>query len=418
MIGESEERENLERPSDILGVEKFVYTHKAIYALKLFISAAKSRLLMMKNMKITLILGTRPQIIKSAPLIRLAELDPEIDLQIVHTGQHYDYEMSKEFFEELNLPDPVVDLNIGSGTHAWQTGKMMIGLEKLLVEEKPNMVVVPGDTNSTIAGALATAKLHMPVAHIESGARSYDMSIPEEINRRLTDHCSTVLFAPTKNCVNNLLKEGIDEKNIHLVGDTMYDSLLQHLPKAMEKKILDELNLEPKDYAVLTMHRPDHVDFPEILKKIIETMMQIRELVIVFPVHPRTMNRLKEAGLQKKISKKSNIRLIKPAKYHEMLMLMKEAKIVFTDSGGIQKEAFWLQTPCATLRDQTEWIETVDLGANALVGVDPKKILLETERILRKKDAKKMSKEKINPFGDGKASQKILRTIKDFCSRV
>ena len=399
-----------------MGVEKFV-THIKLFMRSSFLFLrAKSRLLTMKTVKITLILGTRPQIIKSAPLIHLAEKDPEIDLQIAHTGQHYDYEMSKEFFEELNLPDPVVDLNIGSGTHAWQTGKMMIGVEKLLVKEKPNMVVVPGDTNSTIAGALATAKLHIPVAHIESGARSYDMSIPEEINRRLTDHCSTLLFAPTKNCVNNLLKEGINEKNIYLTGDTMYDSLLQHLPKAMEEKILEELNLEPRGYAVLTMHRPDHVDSPEVLKKIIETMMKIRELVIVFPVHPRTMRKLKETGLQKKISKKSNIKPIKPAKYHEMLMLMKEAKIVFTDSGGIQKETFWLQTPCATLRDQTEWIETVDLGTNVLVGVDPKKILLETERILRKKDTKKMLKEKINPFGDGKASEKILCTIKEFCS--
>jgi len=371
----------------------------------------------MKTMKITLILGTRPQIIKSAPLIHLAEEDPEIDLQIAHTGQHYNYEMSKEFFEELNLPDPVVDLNIGSGTHAWQTGKMMIGVERLLVKEKPNMVVVPGDTNSTMAGALATAKLHIPVAHIESGARSYDMSIPEEINRRLTDHCSTLLFAPTKNCVNNLLKEGINEKNIYLVGDTMYDSLLQHLPKATEEKILEELDLEPRGYAVLTTHRPDHVDSPKTLKKIIETMMKIKELAIVFPVHPRTMKRIKEAGLQKKILENGNIRLIKPIKYHEMLMLMKEAKIVFTDSGGIQKETFWLQTPCATLRDQTEWIETVDLGANVLVGVDPEKILSETERILRKKDAKKMLKERINPFGDGKASEKILCTIKEFCSR-
>ena len=371
----------------------------------------------MKTMKITLILGTRPQIIKSAPLIHLAEKDPEVDLQIAHTGQHYNYEMSREFFEELDLPDPVVDLNIGSGTHAWQTCKMMIGVEKLLAKEKPNLVVVPGDTNSTIAGALATAKLHIPVAHIESGARSYDMTIPEEINRRLTYHCSTLLFAPTKNCANNLLKEGINEKNIYLLGDTMYDSLLQHLPKAMEEKILDELDLEPGGYAVLTTHRPDHVDSPEMLKKIIETMMKIKELEVVFPVHPRTMKRLKEAGLQKEISNKGNIRLIEPVKYHEMLMLMKEARIVFTDSGGIQKETFWLQTPCATLRDQTEWIETVDLGANVLVGVDPEKILLETERILKEKNAKKRLEKKINPFGDGKASEKILFTIKEFCSR-
>lgn len=370
----------------------------------------------MKTLKITLVLGTRPQIIKSAPLIYLAEKDSDIDMQIVHTGQHYDYEMSKEFFDELTLPDPTVNLSVGSGTHAWQTGKMMIKLERVLAKEKPDLAVVPGDTNSALASALAAAKLHTTVAHIEAGARSYNMDMPEEINRRLTDHCSTLLFAPTKNCVNNLLREGIDEKKIHLVGDTMYDSLLRHLPKAMEKKILDKLNLKPEDYAVLTSHRPENVDSPERLRIIMEAMIKLKELVIVFPAHPRTIRRLKEAGLEKKIVGK-NIRVVKPVEYHEMLNLMNKAKMVFTDSGGMQKEAFWLQTPCVTLRDETEWMETIDLGANVLVGADYKRIVMEAKRILRDKDMKRRLKAKINPFGDGKASEKILNALRDFGSR-
>lgn len=371
----------------------------------------------MKNMKVTLILGTRPQIIKSAPLIHQAEKDSDIDMQIVHTGQHYDYEMSKEFFDELELPDPTTNLNVGSGTHAWQTGKMMIKLEPVLAKEKPDLVMVPGDTNSTLAGALAAAKLHIPVAHIEAGARSYNMKMPEETNRRLTDHCSTLLFAPTKNCNNNLLREGINQKNVHLHGDTMYDSLLHHLPKAMKKKILDKLNLKPGDHAVLTTHRPENVGSPEKLREIIDAMTQLKELTIIFPVHPRTKRKLKETNLQKQIDRKKNLKLVNPVKYHEMLNLIKTAKIVFTDSGGMQKEAFWLQTPCVTLRNETEWPETVNLGANVLVGTDPKWILMETKKNLKNEDMKRRLKNEINPFGDGKASEKILSTIKEFGSR-
>jgi len=389
-----------------------------LYTSKSLLFTRKShKVASMETTKTLLVLGTRPQIIKSAPLIHLAKKDSDIDMQIVHTGQHYDYEMSKEFFDELKLPDPIVDLNVGSGTHAWQTGKMMIRLEKALIKETPDLVVVPGDTNSTLAGALAAAKLHVPVAHIEAGARSYNMRMPEEINRRLTDHCSTLLFAPTKNCANNLLREGINQKNVHLVGDTMYDSLLRHLPKAMKEKVLGRLNLKPGGYAVLTAHRPENVDSPKRLRKIIDAMTKLEELVIVFPVHPRTRRRLKEANLQKRIDKEGNPRLIKPVEYHEMLNLMKKAKLVFTDSGGMQKEAFWLHTPCVTLRDETEWTETVDLGANVLVGADPKRILTETKRVLRDKGMKRRLKDKINPFGDGKAAEKILSTIKEFGSR-
>lgn len=263
----------------------------------------------MKTVKILLILGARPQIIKSAPLIQLAEKDRDVSMQIVHTGQHYDYEMSKQFFDELRLPDPIVNLNVGSGTHAWQTGKMMIQLEKLLLNEKPHIVVVPGDTNSALAGALAAVKLHIPIAHMESGPRSYNMKIPEEVNRRLTDHISTLLFAPTENCCKNLLKEGINRKSICLVGDTMYDSFLLHFSHASKDKVLDELNLKTEDYAVLTLHRPENVDFPEKLRKIMETMLKIKDLVIVFPVHPRTLKAMKKAGFKKETLKKKTLSL-------------------------------------------------------------------------------------------------------------
>ena len=369
----------------------------------------------MNTTKITLILGTRPQIIKSTPLIHIAKKDPQIEMQIVHTGQHYDYEMSREFFNELKLPDPIVNLNIGSGTHAWQTGKMMIGLEKALVKEKPDLVIVPGDTNSTLAGALSAAKLHLPVGHLEAGARSYDMKMPEEINRRLTDHCSTLLFALTKNCVKNLLNEGIPKEQISLTGDTMYDALLQHLPRAMKSEALQELDVKRKDYALLTIHRPENVDDPKKLKNIMNAMTQLKPLTIIFPVHPRTKERLRSFSLYRKLQKEKHVKLIKPTSYHDTIQLIKNAKIVFTDSGGMQKETLWLQTPCITLRNNTEWIETVQLGANFLTGPDTQKILKTANKILRHEEVLRSKLEKLsNPFGDGNASQKIIDSIKNF----
>jgi UDP-N-acetylglucosamine 2-epimerase (non-hydrolysing) len=369
----------------------------------------------MERAKIILVLGTRPQIIKSAPLIHLTENDSDIDMQIIHTGQHYDYEMSKEFFDELKFPDPIVNLNIRSGTHAWQTGKMMIGLEKVLVKEKPNLVMVPGDTNSTLAGALVAAKLRIPIAHIEAGARSYDIKMPEEINRRLTDHCSTLLFTPTENCTSNLIKEGINKNQIHQTGDTMYDVLLQQLPKAEKTTILKKLNLKPKTYALLTTHRPENVDNPQNLKNILDAMIKLKPLTIVFPMHPRTQKQLRQFKLYNRIQKQTHIKLIKPTGYHETLKLIKNAKLVLTDSGGMQKEAFWLKTPCVTLRENTEWSETIQLEANHLTGANTQKICETVKEILE--DGEQINKKLQslpNPFGDGKSSQKIIEAIKSF----
>jgi len=366
-------------------------------------------------LRLTLVLGTRPQIIKSAPLIHLASKDESIHLDIVHTGQHYDYEMTKIFFEELELPNPIVNLNVGGGTHAQQTAKIMTRLEKWLQKKRPDVVIVPGDTNSTLAGALTAAKLHIPVAHIEAGARSYDMKMPEEINRRLTDHCSTLLLTPTENCTNNLLKEGIGKEKIRQTGDTMYDVLLQQLPKTEKNPILEQLGIEPKTYALLTTHRPENVDNPENIKNIMEAAIRLNSLTIIFPAHPRTQKQLRKARLYSKILKQKHIKLIKPLGYIETLKLMKNAKLILTDSGGMQKEAFWLKTPCITLRETTEWPETVRLGANRLTGTDTQKIIENTAEILTKEmEINEKLKNSPNPFWNENASQKILEAIKSF----
>jgi UDP-N-acetylglucosamine 2-epimerase len=364
------------------------------------------------NLHVILVLGARPQIIKSAPLIHLATQSKEIHFEVVHTGQHYDYEMSRIFFEEFQLPDAVVNLGVGSGTHAWQTAQIMIRLEKILKSKHPDLVIVPGDTNSTLAGALTAAKMHIPVAHMEAGARSYDMNMPEEINRRLTDHCSSLLFAPTENCVKNLLGEGINEDSIHQTGDTMYEVLLQQLPKIQQSTILDKLCLTPKTYALLTIHRPENVDNPQNLRNIMNAITQLKNLTVVFPVHPRTKKQLQKMGIYRKAQEKSHVKLVEPLGYHEILWLIQHAKVVLTDSGGVQKEAFWLHTPCITLRENTEWIETVYLKANCLTGADTKKILKAVDRVVEKEETLRKAFEKLpNPFGDEKASQKILEAV-------
>jgi len=364
-------------------------------------------------MKTTLVLGARPQIIKCASLIHLASKSKETDLDIIHTGQHYDYEMTKIFFEQFNLPDPILNLKIGSGSHAQQTSRIMTRLEKILRKQKPDFVVVPGDTNSTLAVALTAAKLHNPVAHIEAGARSYDMKMPEEVNRRLTDHCSTILFTPTGNCTDNLLKEGIDRNKIHQVGDTMYDVLLQQMPKVEKEDILKVLKLERETYALLTIHRPENVDNPRRLRSIINAIIELKPLKFIFPAHPRTQRQLLRTKLYSKIQSQNHIFFAKPFGYHETLKLVNDAKLLITDSGGMQKEAFWLKTPCITLRDNTEWTETIQLGANHLTGARTQKIVETVREIIENKEQKIDRLKKLtNPYGDGRASEKILEIIR------
>ncbi len=365
-----------------------------------------------KAIKVMPIVGVRPQIIKSAPLLHLLDEDEEVTLQLIHSGQHYDFEMSKVFFNELDLPDPLHNLGVGSGSHAAQTGRLMERAEKIICELKPDVVMVFGDANTTLAGALAAIKMHVPVCHVEAGLRSYDMSMPEEVNRVLTDHCSQLLCAPTSEAFNNLKKEGVKENSILLSGDTMYDAILQHIGDIEKSTIVKDLGLTEEIYVVMTLHRPENVDNAERLEKIVSAIVDLEEVKMVFPIHPRTKRRLRNAKLGKVLKRATNVMSTEPLGYFDMLSLMKNSVAVLTDSGGMQKEAFLLHVPCVTLRYNTEWVETVKLEANKLVGAESKRILMETRKILENQDIKMKLESLPNPYGDGKASHKIVKDLK------
>jgi UDP-N-acetylglucosamine 2-epimerase len=358
-----------------------------------------------KKTSIFLIIGTRPQIIKSAPIIHEG-LKQGLDLKIVHTGQHYDYGLSQVFFEELSPPEPLTNLGVGSGSHVFQTAEIMLRLEKCLVNEKPSLVLIPGDTNSALAGALTSVKLGIPVAHVEAGARCYDMKMAEEINRRLIDHCSETLFVPTPKCRKNLENESVPGR-IYETGDTMYDMFLQFKDKADRSDILSKLDLSPKEYVLLTLHRAENVDDTTKLKAVLKAIEESKAAT-VFPIHPRTKNRLQELNAS---LEGGSIRPIEPVGYIEMLKLLKHARMVLTDSGGLQKEVFWSRTPCITLRDRTEWTETVEMGVNQVAGADPQRII-RAIRTVDEEYAEIKSRFKNNPFGDGKASERIVEFLK------
>ena len=369
--------------------------------------------------RVMLIVGVRPQFIKAAPLLRLLDEDEEVELQLVHSGQHYDYEMSKLFFKELGLPNPIENLGVGSGSHAEQTAHILLRVEKVIEKYEPDVVMVFGDANTTLAGALAAVKLHTPVAHVEAGLRSWDMKMPEEVNRVLTDHCSQVLYAPTETAVRNLRREGIPDSKISLSGDTMYDLLLKHMTDIEKSDILRRLSLDGEDYALMTVHRAENVDVPKRLSNIISAVLKLDNLKIVFPIHPRTKNRLKEYKLMKKIEEAKHIIPTDPLGYFDVLKLIKHAKTILTDSGGMQKEAFILKTPCITMRDRTEWIETVTLGGNFLVDADEKRILYAVQRVIENPEIKDHLKATPNPYGDGRASEKIIKDLKSrWCSGI
>ncbi|AIY90186.1 UDP-N-acetylglucosamine 2-epimerase [Geoglobus acetivorans] len=350
-----------------------------------------------------IILGTRPEIIKMSPVIRECE-KRGLDYFILHTGQHYSYEMDRVFFEELELPQPKYNLDVGSGTHAEQTGRIMIGVEKVLMKEKPDVVLVQGDTNTVLAGALAAAKLHIRVGHVEAGLRSYDRRMPEEVNRVLADHVSDYLFAPTEKARQNLLREGIDEDKIFVTGNTIVDAVYQNLEIAERKvNVLRELGLKPKEYFLVTAHRQENVDVRERLKGILRGLKLIREefsVPVVFPVHPRTRKRVEEFGLDM-----SGIEVIDPLGFLEFLQLEANARLVLTDSGGVQEETCILGVPCVTLRDNTERPETLEVGSNVLVGTKPERILEGVRTMLNKENSWK------NPFGDGRAGERVVGTI-------
>ncbi len=349
-------------------------------------------------MKIVSVVGARPQFIKAAQVSR--EIRKRHEEIMVHTGQHYDPPMSANFFDELKIPQPDYNLGVGSGTHAEQTGQMVVGVEKILIEKRPELVLVYGDTNSTLAGGLAAVKVHVPVAHVEAGLRSFNTKMPEEVNRILVDRISSLLFCPTKTSVENLEKEGIT-KGVHLVGDVMYDAALHNKELAGRSTILKELELEERSYLLVTVHRPSNTDERQNLEDIVDALISCREEV-VFPAHPRTLKCLKEYGLQAKLDEA--IKLIEPAGYMDFTCLAMNAKKILTDSGGVQKEAYFHGVPCITLREETEWVETVDDGWNILVGADKKKILEAIKSF-------KPGGERRESYGDGNASEKIANII-------
>jgi UDP-N-acetylglucosamine 2-epimerase len=351
-------------------------------------------------MKIASIIGARPEFVKEAPLFRrLAGKNEEF---IIHTGQHYDYLMSKVFFDELGIPEPKYNLEVGSGLHGKQTADMLEKTEQALLIEKPDIVVVSGDTNTTLAGALAAKKLGIRLAHIESGMRSFDKTMPEEINRIITDHISDVLFCSTVAAAKNLKKEGIT-KNVFMVGDIMVDSIMENMPLAENKsRILEKLELSKKQYLLATVHRASNTEEKSNLKSIIDAFLDSKEKII-FPVHPRTRKKLEEFGLINNLEE-SNAALIDPVSYLDMLVLEKNARKILTDSGGMQKEAYYFKVPCITLRDSTEWVETVKDKWNILVGADKKKIIHAISNF----NPKGRQKE---DYGKGNAGRRIAQII-------
>lgn len=356
-------------------------------------------------MKIVSVVGARPQFIKVKPIID--ELRKKrIKHLLIHTGQHYDYQMSKVFFDELKIPKPDYNLGVGSHSHGKQTASMLERIEKVLFKEKPDLVVVYGDTNSTLAGALAAAKLNLPVAHIEAGLRSFRKDMPEEINRVLTDHISTLLFCPTHNALQNLRKEGMT-KGLFFVGDVMLDVFKAEIMK-IGQGIVKKLKLSCKGYILLTIHRQENTNDPKNLIAMLHSLEQCGKKII-FPIHPRTNSiLLKFPGFNK--SKFNNLLFIKPVSYTEMLGLESNAGLILTDSGGVQKEAYFLKTPCLTLRRETEWIETLSNGWNKSIGFEPKWIRRRLESYKQPFSQKQF-------FGGGQAAKKIVRIIGQYFRR-
>ena len=345
---------------------------------------------------------------KIAPLMEAYKNSPQIKPILVHTGQHYDEEMSDLFFRQLKIPEPDVNLGVGSAPHGKQTGQMLEKMETILLQEKPDICIVYGDTNSTLAGALAAAKLHIPVAHIEAGLRSFNRKMPEEINRVLTDHISSLLFCPTKIANENLKKEGIFQ-GVHETGDVMYDCILFYAQKAksVEEKLLKKLNIKLKSYYLATVHRAENTDDKIRLANIIEAINELAtpQSPVVFPLHPRTAGYVDAYGLKFA----ETVRVIEPVPYLEMITLESNAKLILTDSGGIQKEAYCLNVPCVTLREETEWVETVETGGNILAGADKDRIIKSGNFIIDSR-----FKNSSSVYGDGNAAKRVLNILFDF----
>lgn len=363
-------------------------------------------------MKIVTIIGARPQFIKAATVSQIFASTAEITEILVHTGQHFDSNMSDVFFEELGIPQPAYNLGIGGGTHGAMTGAQLIEIEQVLLNEKPDWVLVYGDTNSTLAGALAAVKLHIPVAHVEAGLRSFNRTMPEEINRVLTDHISTLLFAPTQVAMRNLESEGVEPHRCHLVGDVMFDAAL-HFGELASKKstILNSMGVKPGRFLLSTVHRAENTDDLDRLKVIISSLNTISNTVpVVWPMHPRTRKQIDMNRLSDNLG--PDLRFIEPVGYLDMLMLEKNAALIATDSGGVQKEAFFCEVPCVTLRDETEWIELVESGWNRLSPpTDVKQVVATMMEALGAKG------QTVQPYGDGNAGKRIASIIYNYSDK-
>ena len=369
-------------------------------------------------MKIATILGTRPEIIKMAPIID--EISKRgIDQIILHTGQHYDKEMSENFFRDLEIPLPNYNIHVGSGTHGKQTGLMMKGIEEILLEEKPDIVLVQGDTNAVLAGALVAAKLHIAVGHVEAGLRSFDMTMPEELNRRAADVCSTMYFIPTEESAINLLAEGFSCENLIITGNTVVDACFRHLEiakkRGFEEESLKELDIENmENILTLTMHRAENVDDRQRVTNIIEALKELDDMNIVFPIHPRTKNTLENFGLFDELNNLSHVHIIKPIGYLDFLLLTSKSTLILTDSGGLQEEAITLDIPALTLRYNTERPETVSAGGNILVGSNRQAILENARKILDDEYFADKMRNAPNPYGDGNAAKLTVDAIEKY----
>ncbi len=360
-------------------------------------------------LKIVNVVGGRPNFPKIAPILEAMAEVPTITALLVHTGQHYDHEMSRIFFEDLKIPEPDFFLGVGSGSHAQQTARVMVEFEKALEKEQPDLVVVVGDVNSTLACALVAAKLLVPVAHVEAGLRSFDHTMPEEINRLLTDHVSDYLFTTSADADANLLREGIPAAKIHLTGNVMIDTLRKSEPLARGRNAAGGLGLERGAYAVLTLHRPSNVDDPEAFALILDGLEEIQaRLPIVFPIHPRSRKRVAEFGLDRRIERLGHLTLCAPLGYLTFLSLMMDARFVMTDSGGIQEETTALGIPCLTLRENTERPITVEVGTNVVVGTRPERIVAEAMRLLDGHQRRGGTP----PLWDGRAAERIVAILR------
>jgi UDP-N-acetylglucosamine 2-epimerase (non-hydrolysing) len=361
-------------------------------------------------MHIMNVVGARPNLMKIAPLVEEMRCDPDIESTLLHTGQHYDAQMSQIFFDELGIPQPQIYLGVGSGSHAEQTARVMIDFEKVLLEHQPDLVLVVGDINSTLACALTAAKLQIPVAHVEAGLRSRDRTMPEEINRIVTDAISDLLFTPSRDADENLLCEGIAREKIHFVGNVMIDTLYRHRNHAKRLCTPAKFGVEAGNYLLVTLHRPSNVDDAAIFKGILEALLSIQEQVpILFPVHPRTIQRIQSFGFEDAFNAASNLQLIPPQGYLAFLDLMMHAQGVLTDSGGVQEETTALGVPCLTLRENTERPVTIVAGTNKLVGADPQRIISAVKNL---PGAGIGNGSRIPELWDGRAAQRIVEIIR------